>query len=308
MTTILGGFLGSGKTTVLNQLLNDLNPQLRTAVIINDFGEVNIDSLLIEKGGYSKKEISGGCICCSLKAKLLDTLLQIVNEEKPDEIYIEATGLAVPWEMKQTIEKNFPSDLIRVKDVLVCMDARQCDRYHDRLPAYSRQFEGRPLVLITKADIYSLDVLEQTRVKLQKHYPGLTGFAESRSGCWKKPGTPGIPVTSPAASTGLFLFHPEMIDTGKDGIESLSLMGPLTGTVADLHQLIDENRPKVIRLKALIPFNKTVLSLQFDGSTISEQKTPENLDIKGQTVLNMFCMKEDMENLKEKISRLISLD
>ena len=81
--TILGGFLGSGKTTLLNTILKTIDENSRTAVIINDFGDVNIDGLLIERGCYSKKEISGGCICCSLKEKLLESLLGILEEEEP---------------------------------------------------------------------------------------------------------------------------------------------------------------------------------------------------------------------------------
>ncbi|QEN06553.1 hypothetical protein EXM22_00570 [Oceanispirochaeta crateris] len=305
-TTILGGFLGSGKTTVLNTLLQSLDSETRTVVIINDFGEVNIDSMMISKGVYSKKEITGGCICCSLKERLLDTLLKVVNEEQPDEIFIEATGLAVPWEMKQMIDKNFPSAKIIISQVLVCVDARQCDRYHDVLPAYSRQFEGEPLILMTKADMYDGGLLNKTREKLSLHYPGLTGSVLCRKGIWDEPLSTSLQKRENSSSPALSNF--DRFNPGKDGIVSLSLKGRFTGTIAEMKTIINENRYKIIRLKSLIYQRGKVLNLQFDGEQTSLHSPPADTIPKGDSLLTFFCLKEETKFLKDRFSALFRVD
>jgi G3E family GTPase len=304
--TILGGFLGSGKTTILNNIIRYLPEGQRTAILVNDFGDVNIDALLIEKGNYSKKEIKGGCICCSLKEKLLQNLLILVNEEKPDHIYIEATGLAVPWEMKKSIDKNFSADKLLVDEVLVCTDAVQFERFHDYLPVYSRQFEGRPFVLITKADIHHPELLEKIRKKLQRHYPGISGFSESINGTWIRPKAPEKKEEDLPKGMMSFLLQAKMIDTGKDGIEQLSFQGDLKVSQEEMNSLISENREKIIRLKALVPLENSWNNIQFDGEILSETVLDsENTMTLSQTVLTLFCMKEYTVDLKKIFTQII---
>lgn len=304
--TILGGFLGSGKTTVLNNIIRNIPEDQRTAILINDFGDVNIDALLIEKGDYSKKEIKGGCVCCSLKEKLLQNLLTIVNDEKPDHIYIEATGLAVPWEMKNSITKNFRIHGLLVDEVLVCTDAVQFKRFHDYLPAYSRQFEGQPFVLMTKADIHDSEILNQIIEKLQRHYPGISGFSKSINGAWSRPES--LVQKDDNLNKGMmpFLLNAKMIDTGKDGIEQVSFKGDLKEAPERLRSLITENREKIIRLKALVPIEKNWNNIQFDGEILSDTVLDsENTIPLSQAVITLFCMKEHTADLKEIFTQII---
>ena len=107
--TLLTGYLGAGKTTLLNYVLNN-QQGYHVAVIVNDIGEVNIDQTLIEKGGNITKEDSGkvvplsnGCICCSLKADLLEQIAEILEMGKFDYILIEASGICEPVPIAQTI-------------------------------------------------------------------------------------------------------------------------------------------------------------------------------------------------------------
>ena len=106
--TLLTGFLGSGKTTLLNHILNN-QEGYKIAVIVNDIGEVNIDADLIEKGGVvSGKEeslvpLSNGCICCNLRADLIEQINDIIDMQKFDYILIEASGICEPIPIAQTI-------------------------------------------------------------------------------------------------------------------------------------------------------------------------------------------------------------
>ena len=105
---LLTGYLGSGKTTLVNHIL--ANKQgIRFAVIVNDIGEVNIDADLIQKGGVVGKKdeslvaLQNGCICCTLKTDLIEQIGEIMRMERFDYIVIEASGICEPEPIAQTI-------------------------------------------------------------------------------------------------------------------------------------------------------------------------------------------------------------
>ena len=110
---LLTGYLGSGKTTVVNKILNN-RKGIKFAVIVNDIGEVNIDADLIEKGGVvgqkdeSLVALQNGCICCTLKMDLIQQLHEIIVMQKFDYIVIEASGICEPEPIAQTI-CSFPN-------------------------------------------------------------------------------------------------------------------------------------------------------------------------------------------------------
>ena len=107
--TLLTGYLGAGKTTLMNHILTN-QQGYKVAVIVNDIGEVNIDADLIEKGGFIEQEDSGkvvplynGCICCTLKEDLMNQIVDILKTQKFDYILIEASGICEPLPIAQTI-------------------------------------------------------------------------------------------------------------------------------------------------------------------------------------------------------------
>ena len=106
--TVLTGYLGSGKTTLINHILKN-QKGYKIAVIVNDIGEVNIDADLIEKGGIVTDKddnlvsLSNGCICCTLKTNLIDQIINLYNTNKFDYVLIEASGICEPIPIAQTI-------------------------------------------------------------------------------------------------------------------------------------------------------------------------------------------------------------
>lgn len=106
--TVLTGYLGAGKTTVINYVLNNQKGP-RVAVIVNDIGEINIDAALIEKGNHVSQSdsslvpLSNGCICCTLRTDLIRQVTQLVKSNRYDYILIEASGICEPLPIAQTL-------------------------------------------------------------------------------------------------------------------------------------------------------------------------------------------------------------
>ena len=133
--TLLTGYLGSGKTTLINHILTNKDNK-KIAVIVNDIGEVNIDANLIEKGGIvterdeSLVALSNGCICCNLKMDLVGQIIEIINQDKFDYIVIEASGICEPLPIAQTIvaipemlEENTDKEICRLDSIITVVDA-----------------------------------------------------------------------------------------------------------------------------------------------------------------------------------------
>lgn len=132
---LLTGYLGSGKTTLVNRILAN-KKGIKFAVIVNDIGEVNIDASLIEKGGVVGKKdeslvaLQNGCICCTLKMDLVQQLEDIINMDKFDYIVIEASGICEPEPIAQTLvaveemsRKQYRKELCRLDCVATVVDA-----------------------------------------------------------------------------------------------------------------------------------------------------------------------------------------
>ncbi|HUV25388.1 MAG TPA: GTP-binding protein, partial [Methanomassiliicoccales archaeon] len=92
---IVTGFLGVGKTTLILRVIDSIaETGAKVAVIVNDFGEVNVDGKVMEKYGLDVQELSGGCICCTLGVSLIETIRTLALNFKPDLIVMEPSGIA----------------------------------------------------------------------------------------------------------------------------------------------------------------------------------------------------------------------
>jgi G3E family GTPase len=178
--TVIGGYLGAGKTTLLNQLLRH-NAGRRLAVVVNDFGSINIDAALIAEHDGETMSLANGCICCSLANGFLTVLTQLKERpDPPEHIIVEASGVADPLKIGQY--GHLPG--FRLDGVIVLADAetvrrRSRDKYVGR--TVIRQLQGADLLVLTKPDLVSDDHRSPVRSWLRAVAPNAS-LTESRHG------------------------------------------------------------------------------------------------------------------------------
>lgn len=153
--TVLGGFLGAGKTTLLNAILRS-NPG-RVAVIVNDFGEIDVDGRLIEGRDDLTAEVSlsAGCICCNIREDLIAALHGLASVEVPPEhILLETSGISDPRSVLETLESARNAGMVEVNALVVAVDALHFDGLEGRERRMAeRQLAAADLVVLTKADL-----------------------------------------------------------------------------------------------------------------------------------------------------------
>jgi G3E family GTPase len=147
--TLLTGFLGSGKTTVLNHLLKQ--PELgNAAVLINEFGEIGLDHDLVEAVTENLVLLQNGCLCCTIRGDLIQTLDELYEERERgdviafDRLVIETTGLADPAPIIHTLlADELLAERFRIDGVIVTVDAATGDATLDRQIESVKQARGR---------------------------------------------------------------------------------------------------------------------------------------------------------------------
>lgn len=169
--TVLGGYLGSGKTTRINALLAEPDG-LRVAVVVNDFGSVNIDAELLRSRAGDLLEMANGCVCCSLADGMASVMHQIVDRRpRPDHVLIEVSGVGDPAAVAKW--SGLPG--LAPGGVVVCVDAETIEaRAADRWVGDTvlRQLAGAGLLLLTKTDLIALEQVERVRSWLDRSVPG----------------------------------------------------------------------------------------------------------------------------------------
>lgn len=151
--TVIGGFLGSGKTTLLNRLLCE-SAGRRLAVLVNDFGALNIDAELVAVSAGDTIALTNGCVCCSIGDDLTDALIRVLAAEPPfDAVVIEASGVSDPWRIAQV---GLADPGLSLEGVIVLVDAGAVlEQSADPLLADTvrRQLKSADLVVVNKVDL-----------------------------------------------------------------------------------------------------------------------------------------------------------
>ena len=168
---VIGGFLGSGKTTLLNHWLTHAGGR-RLAVLVNDFGALNIDAGLVAAHGGDSIALTSGCVCCAIGDDLVQALGRVLEQNPPfDGIVIEASGVADPWRIAQVA---LVDPALALEGIVVLVDASSFDRLlQDPLLADSltRQLARADLVVLNQTDRASADAWARSRQQVQRIAP-----------------------------------------------------------------------------------------------------------------------------------------
>jgi G3E family GTPase len=157
--TIITGFLGSGKTTLLNHILCNVE-NLKVAVLVNEFGDINIDSQLLVSIEQDMVELSNGCICCTINDSLVDAVYRVLEQDRVDYLVIETTGVADPLPIALTFLGNELRDLTHLDSIITLLDAEIFTEEHFESQAAFNQVAYADLTILNKADLVQSSKLE----------------------------------------------------------------------------------------------------------------------------------------------------
>lgn len=175
--TIVTGFLGSGKTTLLNYILKAKHG-LKIAVLVNEFGAIDIDNQLVEKGDWSSDdevmELANGCICCSINDSFIGAVAKILErKDDVDYLIVETTGVADPVPVINSLMVSDLAEEVRVDGILTLLDTENFDpKTHMASSAALAQIQTADTILLSKTDIASAAAVEEVIAYIKSIRPG----------------------------------------------------------------------------------------------------------------------------------------
>lgn len=175
---IISGFLGAGKTTLIQKLLSEAFAQEKVALIENDFGEISVDAALLKSSGVEIREISAGCICCSLSGDFVSALKDLLKRYQPDKIIIEPSGVGKLSDIVTACADPQIQSLAKVKSRITVADAKRCKMYLENFGEFFiNQIENADVVLLSRAEL-SPDQAAPARRLVKKLNPHARLFSE----------------------------------------------------------------------------------------------------------------------------------
>ena len=190
---ILGGFLGSGKTTALIQFarylteISDQSRKYKVVIIENEIGEVGIDDQFLRGSGYKVDNLFDGCACCTVSGELMSSIMNIKEEMDPEWIIVETTGVAFPTSMQENIKQAIGFDSI----ICVLVDASRWMRLRVPLGGMlNEQIKGSNTVLVNKIDLVTPDVISTVESDVREIDPNskvlsISALKEVDQGIWR---------------------------------------------------------------------------------------------------------------------------
>jgi G3E family GTPase len=158
---VLTGFLGVGKTTMLTNTVKEHFQDKKVAIIVNEFGDIGIDSNIISNVHSEVLEISEGCICCQLSQEFESGVIEIINKYNPELIFVETSGASEPFPIFLSLQNLG----ISVEGVICVTDAKNFDSYKENSTA-KYQIGGSNIIILNKSDLVSEDELEAVKEEI----------------------------------------------------------------------------------------------------------------------------------------------
>jgi len=289
--TVIGGYLGAGKTTLLNRLIADpASPRL--AVIVNDFGDLNIDEQLIKSRDGDMVSLTNGCVCCSLGDALGDglaALLQLIP--KPEHIVLEASGVAEP---KRVAQYGYLTPGIRLAAVVSVADAEMVERQaQDKFVGalVQSQLRDADLIVLSKTDLVSEDRYQQVRAWLDTlvETPRIVDMVQGN-----------LPA-SILLGEGTFVPSPGDGHVHGPAFSNWSYVSDDVFDAGKVERMLETLSPAIVRVKGFLKCTDGFATVHLAGRRISLEQTVLPGDVL-RTQLVFIATGEEMETAELRLS------
>ncbi len=154
--TIITGFLGAGKTTLINKMIKE-NPEVKFGLIINEFGEVGVDSELVSSSDQEITEISNGCLCCVVRSDLIGAVKKMIDTGKVDHLIIETSGLAEPMPIAQTFVMDDLDGKVMLDGIYCLIDSENFEANIAHYNILKEQIQTSDVAILNKIDESKID-------------------------------------------------------------------------------------------------------------------------------------------------------
>ena len=173
--TIISGFLGAGKTTLIKKLLEEVFQGEKIVLIENEFGEIGIDGGFLKDAGIQVNEMNSGCICCSLVGDFGTALKEVLDTYAPDRILIEPSGVGKLSDVVKAVENVAGSMDVRIDSAIVVVDGKKCKMYMKNFGEFfNNQVEHAGTIVLSRTQSMTEEKLQETAALLREHNPKAT--------------------------------------------------------------------------------------------------------------------------------------
>jgi G3E family GTPase len=167
--TLVTGFLGAGKTTLIRHLLAQSPPNERWAVLVNEFGDIGLDGAFYADLGVAIREVPGGCVCCTTSAAFQQGLNQLIRQYNPDRIFIEPSGLGHPKQIMQKLRSASYQDVLFLTGAFCVLDARNLkDERYTKHDIFNDQIESADGIVLSHVDRYQQEDIDRLETRFGK--------------------------------------------------------------------------------------------------------------------------------------------
>lgn len=312
-TTVFTGFLGSGKTTIISHLIDQLQSTGSQVIYIkNEIGTENIDAQLLKGKHIQTKELLNGCICCTLVGPFIHAIDEIIDSFHPDKIIIEASGAADPAALALMIDSHPKLDR---DGVLAVIDVVNFEGYVDLSTTAQNQTKFTDLIIFNK--IEAVDLTRKQAVvgyvrELNNHSP-IVEAPHGRIAIDVVFGIASQHLSSLLVEEGFDKSthtddHPHEHHLEQDGIESFTLYPDTPLSADQLKTFLDHLPPAIYRVKGLVksPDNKTIIINKVGVRTVLEEADlPEKELLKSMIVCIGFHIQQHKQTICDQLNSLI---
>lgn len=256
---LISGFLGSGKTTLIKHFLSSQVEGLgKLVIIVNEVGDIGIDGALLKGRDVDMRELTSGCICCTIKSDFSKAIQEIHENVNPDFLVVEATGVAQPADILEVIHNSPVRQYIRLKGLVTVVDADIFEAREVFGLFYENQIICAETIILNKIDLVSYESCQEIEKVLREMNPGALIFRTQY--CDLDPLLLfGDPRKGKAIHHGL--HEPEHLD--EHGFQTFSFESKGTMDRAKLEQALKSLPPTLFRLKGWIRFAEGSVHLDF---------------------------------------------